>query len=111
MSTPAAGNKTLAIRISPDVHAQLAFIAQLRERTINDEGLAAILAHLVAAKDDSDLIARATAAREAVEREAKARQDAISQMFGTTPNPSPEPAPTTQRSRRTVKEPATDDNS
>ena len=85
MSTPESGRKTLALRISPEVHAQLSFIAGLRQRTINDEGIASLASHLESAKADPDLLARAEAARQDVEREARERQEAISSMFDTPP--------------------------
>ena len=80
MSTPnesAKGVKTLGIRLQPDVHAQLSFIAQLREGTITDEIQIAIAEHIARAKDDPDLSSRAAEARAEIEREAAARQQAI----------------------------------
>ena len=95
MSTPEQGLKTLAIRLQPDLHAQLAFIAQLREHTINDEGIHAIVTHIEEARTDPDLLERAEAARQEVEREAALKREAISQMFGTET-----PAASKSRSRR-----------
>ncbi|MFN3006661.1 hypothetical protein [Mycolicibacterium wolinskyi] len=84
MSTPddtVKGVKTLGIRLKPDVHAQLSFIAQLREGTITDEIQIAIAEHIARAKDDPDLKSRAAAARAEIEREAAARQQAIATLF------------------------------
>ena len=84
MSTPdetIKGVKTLGIRLKPDVHAQLSFIAQLREGTITDEIQFAIASHLHGAKDDSVLKGKADAARAEMEREAAARQQAIATLF------------------------------
>ena len=84
MSTPnesAKGVKTLGIRLQPDVHAQLSFIAQLREGTITDEIQIAIAEHIARAKDDPDLSSRAAEARAEIEREAAARQQAIATLF------------------------------
>ena len=84
MSTPnesAKGVKTLGIRLQPDVHAQLSFIAQLREGTITDEIQIAIAEHIARAKDDPDLASRAAEARAEIEREAAARQQAIATLF------------------------------
>lgn len=75
------GVKTLGIRLKPDIHAQLSFIAQLRGGTITDEIQFAIASHLQAAKDDPDLKGKADAARAELEREAAARQDAIATLF------------------------------
>jgi hypothetical protein len=97
MSTPnesAKGVKTLGIRLQPDVHAQLSFIAQLREGTITDEILIAITEHIARAKDDPDLQSRADEAREEIEREAAARQRAIATLF----DPSVETPPGTPES-------------
>jgi hypothetical protein len=94
MSTPdesAKGVKTLGIRLKPDVHAQLSFIAQLRDGTITDEILIAITEHIAQAKDDPDLRSRADAARAEIEREAVARQKAIATLF----DPSVETPPGT----------------
>ena len=86
MSTPnesAKGVKTLGIRLQPDVHAQLSFIAQLREGTITDEIQIAIAEHIARSKDDPELRSRADAARAEIEREAAARQQAIATLFAT----------------------------
>lgn len=120
-TNPAAGSKTLAIRISPEIHAQLVFIAKLRERSINDEGIAAVLGHLEAARTDRDLLERAAAARQAAEDEARQRTEAIAKMFGDmptlvtpetpeppAPDPSPSSSPASPRSRRNTKATATD---
>lgn len=77
----AKGVKTLGIRLKPDVHAQLSFIAQLREGTITDEIQIAIAEHIARAKDDPELRSRADATRAEIEREAAARQQAIATLF------------------------------
>ncbi|WP_018599350.1 hypothetical protein [Mycobacterium sp. 155] len=84
MSAPnesAKGVKTLGIRLQPDVHAQLSFIAQLRDGTITDEIQIAIAAHITRAKDDPELASKAAEARAEIEREAAARQQAIATLF------------------------------
>lgn len=88
MSTPdetTKGVKTLGIKLTPDVHAQLSFIAGLRpgRGTITDEIQLAIAGHIQAAKDDPELKGRADAARVEIEREAAARQQAIATLFDT----------------------------
>ena len=93
MSTPdeqARGVKTLGIKLRPDVHAQLSFIAQLREGTITDEILIAIRAHIVHAKDDPELRSRADAVQAEIEREAVARREAIATLFAATPESVPD---------------------
>ena len=82
------GVKTLGIRLKPDVHAQLSFIAQLRGGSITDEIQAAIVAHIQASGSDPELKGKADAVRAEMEREAAARQEAIATLFatGTTPD-------------------------
>lgn len=86
MSTPdefSPGVKTLGVKLQPDVHAQLSFIASLRpgRGTITDEIQIAIAEHIARAKDDPELASRAAEARAEIEREAQARQQAIATLF------------------------------
>lgn len=92
------GVKTLAIRLEPDLHAQLSLIAQLRASTITDEIRTAIEAHIAAVKASPDLAGRADSVLEDIEREAAARREAIATLFGTTEQEST--APPRGRSRR-----------
>ncbi len=96
-TSPAKGVKTLGIRLQPDVHAQLSFIAQLRDGTITDEIQIAIAEHIVRAKDDPELASKAAEARAEIEREAAARQQAIATLFADGGEP------TAARPRRTAK--------
>jgi predicted DNA-binding protein len=88
-TTGKPGVKTLAIRLEPDLHAQLSLIAQLRGATITDEIKAALEAHIKAAKTLPELSGRAEAVLADIERDATARRAAIATLFGTT---EPEPA-------------------
>jgi hypothetical protein len=100
MSTPdesMRGVKTLGIKLKPDVHAQLSFIAQLREGTITDEIQTAVVEHIARAKDDPELANRAAEARAEIEREAVARQEAIATLFADGGEP------TATRPRRNTK--------
>ncbi|SKW74135.1 hypothetical protein [Mycobacteroides abscessus] len=102
MSAPnesAKGVKTLGIRLQPDVHAQLSFIAQLRDGTITDEIQIAIAERIARAKNDPELTGKAAEARAEIEREAAARQQAIATLF----QGGDEQAPTATRPRRTTK--------
>lgn len=102
MSTPdesMRGVKTLGIKLKPDVHAQLSFIAQLRDGTITDEIQIAVLEHIARAKDDPELAGKAAQARAEIEREAAARQQAIATLFAD----GSEPTPGTSRTRRSPK--------
>lgn len=78
------GVKTLAIRLEPDLHAQLSLIAQLRGATITDEIKAALEAHITAAKSMPELSGRAEAVLADIERDATAKRAAIATLFGTT---------------------------
>lgn len=102
MSAPDESNrgvKTLGIKLKPDVHAQLSFIAQLRDGTITDEIQIAVTEHITRAKDDPELAGKAAQARADIEREAVARQEAIATLFAD----SGEPAPSASRTRRSPK--------
>ncbi|WP_280410275.1 hypothetical protein [Nocardia brasiliensis] len=91
MSTAEGGKEiTLAIRIDTARHAQLTWIAELRGSTLKQECFKAVDAYIEAAKQDPELIAKAEAARAAIEAEARARQEAIANLFTTTPPPPPE---------------------
>ena len=100
MSTPnepAKGVKTLGIRLQPDVHAQLSFVAQLREGTITDEIQIAIAEHIARAKADPELSSRAAEARAEIEREAAARQQAIANLFADADTTGSRPSRRAQR--------------
>ena len=99
-----SGVKTLAIRLEPELHAQLSLIAQLRASTITDEIRAAIEAHVIRARTAPDLVSRADSALEEIEREAVARRAALTSLFGSSPEAS-ESGPSRSRSRK-----AADDN-
>lgn len=85
-SSKERGVKTLAIRLEPDLHAQLSLIAQLRRSTITDEIRAALTTHIASIKAQPELAARADDVLESIEREALARREAIASLFGTTPD-------------------------
>jgi hypothetical protein len=74
--------KTIAVRIEESVHSQLSFIAQLSDTTISKEIRQAIDSRITNAQADPELIARATAASERIEREAAARTAAIAGFIG-----------------------------
>jgi predicted DNA-binding protein len=86
------GVKTLAIRLEPELHAQLSLIAQLRSSTITDEIRAAIETHIVSVKALPELAERADSVLEDIEREALARREAIATLFGTADQPTTPPA-------------------
>ncbi|MFG1797780.1 hypothetical protein [Nocardia sp. NPDC049149] len=65
MSTPEGSGKeiTLAIRIDTARHAQLTWIAELRDTSLKAECSRAVDAYIEAAKQDPKLMAKATAVR------------------------------------------------
>jgi hypothetical protein len=89
MSEPSHKEVTLAIRIDTARHTQLSWIAELRRTSLKAECFAAVDAWIEAAKNDPDLMARANAARAAIEEEARTRQAAIDNLFTATPTPPP----------------------
>jgi predicted DNA-binding protein len=105
MSIPDTGSsrgsvKTLAIRLEPDLHAQLGLIAQLRGSTITDEIRQAIEAHIASTKALPDLAAKADSVLADIEREAADRRAAIATLFGDE-QPAPAATPSSRsRSRK-----------
>lgn len=74
--------KTMAIRVDPDIHAELSLVAQLRGNTLADEHLQAVLAHIEKARNETDLAERAEEAIAEIEREAAVRRQAIERLRG-----------------------------
>ena len=75
--------KTLAIRLDPELHAQLSVIAQLSGSTITDEIREALAAHVAALASSDDLAGSAASMLDEIEREADARREALSTLFGS----------------------------
>ncbi|MGV9680678.1 hypothetical protein ACWDSJ_35870 [Nocardia sp. NPDC003482] len=93
--------KTIAIRVDPDIHAELSLIAQLRGHTLADEHLQAVLNHIEKAREEPDLAERAEQAIEEIEREAAVRRDAINRL-----RRSKATSPTTTEERSSTAPPA-----
>ena len=87
--------KTLAIRLDPELHAQLQVIAQLNGGTITDEIRKAIEAHVETMRSAPELAAQASAVLDDIDREAETRRGAIAALFGDNPAP-----PTRSRGRK-----------
>lgn len=101
-----AGVKTLAIRLEPDLHAELTLIAQLREQTITDEIREAIETHIVRIKSDPAWANKADDVLAEIERQAAKQRDAFARLFGTADQPD-ESAPTADAAdNQTPSEPA-----
>jgi predicted DNA-binding protein len=101
-----ANVKTLAIRLEPELHAQLSIIAQLRASTITDEIRSAIEAHIEQASSNPDLTAQADAALEEIEREASTRREAIDALLGRSGKSAASRARSTRKA--TKEEPTSD---
>ena len=89
-ATPPAGAypatsqmRTLAVRITDDLRAQLDVIAQLNDRSVTEEIRIALEAWVVTSKSDPKVLARAETVRAEIEREAKTKQSAIEAIFGS----------------------------
>lgn len=76
------GVKTLAIRLEPDLHAQLSLIAQLRSSSLTDEIRQAIVTHIQSVKAAPELASKADSVLAEIDREATARREAIATLFG-----------------------------
>lgn len=74
--------RTLAVRITDDLRAQLDVIAQLNDRSVTEEIRIALEAWVVTSKSDPKVLARAETVRAEIEREAKTKQSAIEAIFG-----------------------------
>jgi predicted DNA-binding protein len=107
------GVKTLAIRLEPDQHAQLSFLAQLQGRTITDELRTAVETHIRVSQQTPELAARASQVLGDIEREASQRRQAIANLFGSdlTEVPTDQLSGTDADSTSAAAEPsATDSN-
>lgn len=80
--------RTLAVRITDDLRAQLDVIAQLNDRSVTEEIRIALEAWVVTSKSDPKVLARAETVRAEIEREAKTKQSAIEAIFGGEPVPT-----------------------
>lgn len=73
--------KTLAVRVSEDLRAQLDIIAQLNDRTVTEEIRLALEAWIAKSKSDPAVLKRAESVRAEIEREAATKRNAISAIF------------------------------
>ncbi|MBT2498076.1 hypothetical protein J7E25_03105 [Agromyces sp. ISL-38] len=74
--------RTLAVRMTDDLRAQLDVIAQLNDRSVTEEIRLALEAWVETSKSDPKVLARAETVRAEIEREAKTKQSAIEAIFG-----------------------------
>lgn len=73
--------RTLAVRITEDLRAQLDIIAQLTGRSATEEIRLALEHWIDKTKSDPEVLKKAEAVRAEIEREAQTRRNAISAIF------------------------------
>jgi hypothetical protein len=75
--------RTLAVRITDDLRAQLDVIAQLNDRSVTEEIRIGLEQWIEASKADPKVLERAASVRADIEREAETKRNAISAIFDT----------------------------
>ena len=73
--------RTLAVRMSDDLRAQLDVIAQLNDRTVTEEIRIALESWIERSKNDASVLARAETVRAEIERNAQVKRNAIAAIF------------------------------
>ena len=73
--------RTLAVRITDDLRAQLDVIAQLNDRSVTEEIRLALEDWIDRSKSDPQVLKRAETVRADIEREAQTKRNAISAIF------------------------------
>ncbi len=86
---PAATMRTLAVRISDDLRAQLDVIAQLNDRSVTEEIRVALETWVETTKSDPKTLQRAESVRAEIEREAETKRNAITAIFGGSNGTAP----------------------
>jgi hypothetical protein len=76
--------RTLAVRITDGLRAQLDVIAQLNDRSVTEEIRIALESWVETSKSDPKVLERAETVRAEIERDAKTKQSAIEAIFGGT---------------------------
>ena len=77
--------RTLAVRITDDLRAQLDVIAQLNDRSVTEEIRLALEDWVERIKSDPHVLQRAETVRADIEREAQTRRNAIEAIFAKEP--------------------------
>lgn len=98
-TTAASGQlRTLAVRITEDLRAQLDIVAQLTGRSATEEIRLALEHWIERTKSDPAIQKRAEAIRAEIERDAQTRRNAIAAIFGGDDTADEVEAPTSSRS-------------
>jgi uncharacterized membrane-anchored protein YjiN (DUF445 family) len=89
MSTTAGSGqlRTLAVRITEDLRAQLDVVAQITGRSATEEIRLALEHWIEKTKSDPAILKKAETIRAEIEREAQTRRNAITAIFGGTQVP------------------------
>jgi hypothetical protein len=98
--TSQGGVKTLAIRLTDELHTQLVLIASLERLSLTDTIRLAIEGLVERKRGDGDLAAQAAKVLEEMEQEAQARKQALQALLGPSAQPPTEPASGGGRSKR-----------
>ena len=77
--------RTLAVRITDDLRAQLDVIAQLNDRSVTEEIRLALEDWIERSKSDPQVLKRAETVRADIEREAQTKRNAIEAIFAKEP--------------------------
>lgn len=99
-STGSGQLRTLAVRISEDLRAQLDIVAQLTGRTATEEIRVALEHWIEKTKADPEILKKAKQVQAEIERKAQTQRGAIAAIFGGESNDSAEAegeAPTSTR--------------
>lgn len=95
--------KTMAIRLTDEISAQLTLVAQLEATSVAELIRQAIDQLLADKRDHGDLAAKAEAALAEIDQEAQARRDAIQALLGPAAAPAEQPQPKTGRGRKSAQ--------
>jgi predicted transcriptional regulator len=107
MSEPTSGTgsqlRTLAVRITEDLRAQLDVVAQITGRSTTEEIRLALEHWIEKTKSDPATLQKAEAVRAEIERNAQTQRNAIASIFGgdgTATDETQEDAPSRPATRR-----------
>ena len=99
---PPAGTKTLGVALPDELHTQFAMVAGLRNLSLKDAVRQAVESWIDQAR--TELSERAAEAMAEIERDAAARRDALTSLFGVQ-SESPDATGTSRRRGKTEPTP------
>lgn len=85
--TNGSASRTLAIRVSEELRAQLDIVAQINNRSTTAEIIVVLQDHVDKIKSDPKILAKAQEVQQEIERKAAAQQAAIASIFGNSASP------------------------